>query len=248
MVTAIVAGHGGTGKTSQLVGAAKLLKPTAWSIMEFKDTFVIPELFKDTEVIPSTIITIYGSERIKYIGDQKAYDVNPIRTLENFEIWTDHLFECKNLKCVVIDGISDLRRFAMKEWIYLDNAKRLKNNQELRTKIAGKNITAWTEINERVRELIEPLVNYCIESRIHLFMTAEMKDVYEGESRIGERIDVKEWLEYPVECLFRFYKDGTQYFCDCEKVPLWTENRIFEAELVADIGFVTMLKKQNLLR
>ncbi len=238
MTVAIISGRGGTGKTSQLITLARLFSPARWAIMEKKDERAL----KTVEEVTAQLI---------YAVD-KEYNTNPIAILNMFAEWRDSILQSKSeeLKCIVVDGISDLRGYAMEEWMETHPIYDQKTGEERkRRSIKGENIAAWGEINKRVRLLIEPLINYALYHSIHLFLTAQMKDTYMKNVRIGQEPDIKEWLEYPCECLLilKKSKNCDYYECSCEKAPLWSSESGWIEELHKDTGLLEVLSTHNLI-
>jgi len=237
MAVAIIAGRGGTGKTSQLVTLAQVLFPTKWAIMEKKDEHAVKA------------ITGVSTQLIHAID--KDYNIAPQKVLMEFGKWRDVILHEKDkIACVVIDGISDLRGYAIDEWIQTHPIFDSKTGKERqRESIGAENIGAWGEINKRVQSLIEPLVNYALYNKVHLFMTTQMRDVYIGNNRMGQEPDIKDWLEYPCECLLVFTKDKRteHYECSCEKAPLWSGDSGWVEELRKETGLLEVLSAHGLL-
>lgn len=244
MVVGIVAGRGGVGKTSQLITLTCMLSPTYWAIMEKKDEQTLNAIKEiDAELI--------------YIVD-KQYNTDPVKILKTFGEWRDSVLASSALKCVVVDGVSDLRNYAMKEWLRTHPIYDKKTGEKRERKtIGGENLGAWSEINERVRFLIEPLINYALFNNVHLFMTAQMKDKYgvvtinnkKTSVRLGQEPDIKEWLEYPCECLLilKKSKNSEYYECSCEKAPGWCGESGWVEELHKDTGLLEVLSKHKLI-
>ena len=227
MVVAIIAGKGGVGKTSQVFSIAKLFEPWRWAIMEKKDERAIGE----------------GGDLL--IGIDDKYMVNPINTLNNFENWRDIVLS-EERKCIVVDGISDIRDYAIEEWIQTHPIYDSKGNEKKRESIGAKNLTGWSEVNKRTRALLEPLVNYGLYKGVHVFFTAQMKQLYKDNIRVGEQPDIKEWMEYPVECLIILKKTEDTYTCTCDKAPMWSQGA-FSSELRKDTGLLEVMSIQGLL-
>ena len=245
MVVAIIAGRGGTGKTSQLIMLARLFPPTRWAIMEKKDE----RAFKRVKEVTAQLL---------YAIDER-YNKNPVEMLNMFGKWRDTILQTKDeIKCIVVDGVSDLRDYAMEEWLQTHPIYDRKTGEERKRRtIGGENIGAWGEINKRVRLLVEPLINYSLYHNVHLFLTAEMKDVYgvitennkKKNVRMGQEPDIKDWLEYPCECLLVLKKDKNtnHYECSCEKAPLWSGESGWVEELHKDTGLLEVLSTHKLI-
>ena len=251
MVVAIIAGRGGTGKTSQLITLARLFPPTRWAIMEKKDERAL----KTVEEVKAQLI---------YAVD-KEYNTDPMKILNMFGEWRDSILQSKDdkkntedfpewkrdeIKCIVVDGISDLRNYAMEEWLQTHPIYDQKTGEERKRKtISGENIGAWGEINKRVRLLVEPLINYSLYHNVHLFLTAQMKDTYVKNTRVGQEPDIKDWLEYPCECLLVLKKDKNtdHYECSCEKAPIWSGESGWIEEMHKDTGLLEVLSTYKLI-
>jgi hypothetical protein len=146
----------------------------------------------------------------------------------------------------VVDGISDLRKYATDEWLIHDNERRSADGRTKRKTIGGDNIGAWGAINDRVRSLLEPLINYGITTGTHVFFTAEMKQVYRNGKVIGLEPNIKEWIEYPCECIITLKSDGSKFWCESTKVPLWS-NGVFSETLEKDTGLMRVMAQYGLL-
>lgn len=235
MVICIVGGRGGTGKTSQIRMIAQMF-PTMWSIMEKKDEDAIKTI---KEINAELIYSI-----------DEHYNVEPQKTLNAFAAWRDSVLTQTSIKCIVVDGISDLRSYAIDEWIILHPLyDKMTGEPRQRASIGAENIGGWGDVNKRVQTLLTPLINYALYNKVHLFMTAQMKDVYMGNKRIGQELDIKDWIEYPSECLLVFTKDkrSEHYECSCEKSPLWSNDSGWVEELRKDTGLLEVLSIHKLI-
>ena len=236
MVVAIIAGRGGTGKTSSLLFLASVIQPCAWAVMEQKDVRAVNDKVQNSEQMDAYNITHFRSD----------YLVDPGKTLTQFQDFRDYVLNEPKLKLIVVDGISDLRDYAIEEWVQLDNQQRKEDGRAERKTIGADNLTAWGEVNKRVRVLLEPIINYGISHAVHVFFTAQMKSVYKNHDRVGEEPDIKEWIEYPCEAILVLHKTGDRYYCDCEKAPAWSKGT-FTEDLTKDSGLLTVLGKWGLL-
>ena len=243
MVVAIIAGRGGVGKSSQLFPIAKLFQPTQWAILEKKDERTVKQGFSVESVQHQTLIEVYPKGHTDNQGDLNEYMDNPIETLNLFQQWRDMVLQHNELKCIVVDGISDLRRYATTEWELINDQK-----------ATGRNIAAWVAINTRVKRLVNPLRNFGVFNGIHVFFTAQMRDVYgvdakKNPMRLGEEPDIKEWLEYPVDALLILNKQKRSevYTVSAEKVPNWCASSGWVEELRKDMGLLEVMSKYGLL-
>lgn len=248
MVVAIIAGRGGVGKTSQLFPIARLFQPTQWAILEKKDERSVMQSFSKAEIIDhqtlvETLIEVYPKGHTDKQGELDEYMEDPTKTLELFQQWRDMVLQHNELKCIVVDGISDLRRYAIIEWELINEQK-----------ATGRNIAAWVTINARVKRLVNPLRNFGVYNSIHVFFTAQMRDVYGVDAkknplRLGEEPDIKEWLEYPVDALLILNKQKRSevYTVSAEKVPNWCASSGWVEELRKDTGLLEVMSKYGLL-
>jgi len=236
MVVVVVAGRGGTGKTLQLRTIAQIYNPAVWAIFEKKDEDNINSINE----IQGTMI---------HEVDKKRRD-DPIAMITAFERWCDAVNVQTDTRCIVVDGVSYLRKYALKEWIH---AHPIYNQQtgksEPRESIGKENISAWTDVDVRVQDLIIPLINYAHYEKAHLFITAEMKDIYINNVREEQEPNIKEWLEYKCDCLLEFTKDKrTKYYeCNCIKAPIWSGDSGWVEELRKETGLLEVLSTHGLL-
>ena len=243
MVVAIIAGRGGVGKTSQLFPIARLFQPTQWAILEKKDERSVMQAFSVESVQHQTLIEVYPKNHQDKQSESDEYMEDPTETLKLFQQWRDMLLHHDELKCIVVDGISDLRRYATTEWELINEQK-----------ATGRNIAAWVAINTRVKRLVNPLRNFGVYNSIHVFFTAQMRDVYGVDAkknplRLGEEPDIKEWLEYPVDALLILNKQKRSdiYTVSAEKVPNWCASSGWVEELRKDTGLLEVMSKYGLL-
>lgn len=197
----ILSGKPGTGKTLQCGG---------WEE---------PILYLDTENRAKPTIDKYHSDKVIVYKPCMAYKTDykedHIATLNNFEN------EIKNIECstVVVDGISDLRDYAVTKWCKVEKRKRPVNPGD------------WEQVNDVVRDLLFPLINKCRAEGVQLVMTAQFKDEYgldaEGKSvKVGEVPALKEWQKYNVDTLITLEYQKPFYRAICTKsiVGCWEEN------------------------
>jgi len=236
----IIAGQVGTGKTSQITTLASLFPPCRWAYTEKKDE-------DDLQDIPETTSTLIHAM-------DKRFNDDPLKMISRFEKWRDaivnELNEGAEIKCIVIDGISGLRKYAYEEWLkkhplYDKDTKKKKE----RDGIAEGNIGAWRDINTRVWSLINPLINIAYYRECHLFMTALTKGIYINNKYKYDEADVKDWIKGPCNCLFMFTKEKrtTKYECSCEKAPRWSGESGWVEELHKDTGLLEVLSTHKLI-
>lgn len=178
-------------------------------------TFEEPILIFDFENRVKRTTESYYSDKVidirqclKYTADFKE---NHIATLETFEK------ELKNLKdaaTIAVDGIGDLRDMAHTKWCVKNKRKHAVNPGD------------WEEVNEIVRELIFPLINYCRANSINLVFTAQYKDDYKDDKKVGRIPALKEWMMYNTDTLITLETRGKRYWASCNKslVGIWEKD------------------------
>ncbi len=239
MTAAIVSGLEGTGKTTQVLGLAKAFPPVVWGVLELKDK---KKLERERSATFSVQILYNTHPRLH----EKAMSVDPIQTLRNVVTWKNQIMALTTLpQTIVLDGISDLRDYAAQGWLIKHNEERIAEGKSHSKSIGGENIGAWMEINQAVRDLLEPLINLALSEDINLLMTAQFTDEWRGGVKIGEVPDLKPWMRYPVPCLFTLSRIGDEYHLECEKEP---ENAHWIIEnLEKDKGLLTALLAHDVL-
>ena len=239
MVVAIVSGAEGTGKTTQVLGFAQAFPTTMWGILELKDQEKIMAL-KSSEFTPEVLYETYPDDHVLRGND------NPFKTLAAVTKWTDTIYMAQpRPQTIVLDGISDLREYAMYAWILADNADRVAKGRQPRKTIGEKNIGAWGEVNTAVKEIVTPLINLGLKHGINVIMTAQMKDNYIGGDIVGSKPDIKPFMSYPVPCLFTLSYDETGYSINSTKAP---NNPRWKVEgIKKETGFTEALEAHNLL-
>ncbi len=192
----------GMGKTFDI---GKFEEPIIWFDFENRVKRTVDKYYSDR------IISI--RQCLQYTTDSKE---SHIATLEIFE---RELKNLKDARTIAIDGISDLREMAHTKWCVKNKRKHAVNPGD------------WEEVNDIVRELIFPLINYCRVNDIHLVMTAQFKDDYAidktGQSSKVKRIPaLKEWMMYNVDTLITLTYQKPNYWATCTKsiVGCWNED------------------------
>jgi hypothetical protein len=239
MTVGIIAGAEGTGKTSQLVTIAQAFTPSVWGILELKDEEKITAL-KTDEFLPSLLFEMYED------GSEYQANEDPVRTLDKVRKWRDNILNQKPLPAtIVLDGISDLRDYAILDWVIRDNKKRLSGGKEPRESIGEKNLGAWGAVNETVKKILNPLINTALKKHINFFMTAQMKDRYLNGDIVGMIPDLKSYMSYPVPCLFILSYEGS-YNIECTKEPVTPRWEI--KDIKKDIGMLEAFRAHDLIR
>jgi hypothetical protein len=251
MTVYVIAGIPGVGKTSQIFSFAKLFKPVRWASFESKDKKFFDMVLKgepkesfDQQVILKT----YPVGHMDSVGNSVSMMPNATETLGAFEMWVNDTIRA-NPKTTVVDGISGINEYARDEWIFNDNAIRVKNNLKPRKSISGENKFAYSEINDRVKRLIMPLIQWGYDSGNDVFLTANMTDKYIDGNVSGEKIDAKPWIIREAEVVLTFMKDREHYWTECSKIPNWahTKESTFAVDLRRDEGLIEVLSTHGFI-
>jgi len=238
MTVAIIAGEEGVGKTTQLLSLAAASESAMWGILELKDEEKIMKL--ETETFrPEVLCEVYPD------GHKLQGNEDPSATLDKVREWRDKIYKMNSPpSTIVFDGISDLRGYAVEEWVKQDNIKRAHRGEKSREVIGEKNIGAWSEVNLTVQRILKPLVNRALKKHINLFLTAQMKDKYRHGEVVGTVPDYKPYMSYPVQCLFIMsYTD--KYILECIKEPVNPRWKI--ENLQKGVGLLDALRTHSLI-
>lgn len=240
MTVAIISGREGVGKTTQILGVAKASPSIMWAILELKDKKKIERCASnnfDVQILYSTYPRGHKNA---------AMSVDPMVTLQNILGWKNTIMSMEELpKTIVIDGISDLRDYAISAWIIRDNEERKAQGKPPRKSIGEKNIGAWGEVNQTVRDILEPLINLALIEDINLLMTAQFKEEWLAGDKVGYIPDLKPWMSYPVPCLCSLLREKDIYTLSCYKEPdnpSWIVD-----ELEKDNGLLKALLSRGLI-
>ena len=200
--------------------------------------------YKDIEMLTQSGIQYIVVEQF---NDQYLED--PIATLDKLERSIHDVITTNKHKNVVIDGVSDIRTYAIKEWIYNDNIERKRKGMAQRKTISGDNKSAWHEINERVKNILRPLINWANVTRNNVFFTAQLKDNYLNDKKVGKVINIGEWCEYDVDVKLEFLHPSLDRFIvKITKIPNWAiDTGVYEVEIRKD-GFFGLLAERGLIK
>jgi hypothetical protein len=191
------------------------------------------------EVKDDKLLRMHEINHLKIVQYDHSYNEDPVGTLNELEIAIHKIITENSIKNVILDGISDIRKFAMKEWIYKDNQIRARQNKEPRQTISGENLAAWSAINQRVTCILEPLINWASIKGTNVFFTAQMKDSYLGGNKVGRQIAAQDWIEYDVDARCIMIRDSRGYVAKLTKLPGWAKGG--EDELVIEKDSYLML-------
>ena len=258
----IVVGREGTGKTSQLLNLATVLNPTTWAVLEKKDENDLKEHAENTENFEVDFVRkVYPIGHTDLNGKLDQMKSDSEGTLNAFCEWKDSVISHgSKLNTIVIDGISDLRKFAADKWLLSENKRRRakKPDSKLLTTIPFKTATGevnprgWMEVNQEVSDLLEPLINFAFEYNKNLLMTAQMKEDYIKGDKVGWIYDLKGWMTYDVQAIITLKEDevdrGFAYSLYCNKAPMWAKSGWVVKNLEREKGLLKALFTHKLLK
>jgi hypothetical protein len=199
------------------------------------------------EVKDKKLLEINKIRTVQIIQYDKDFQEEPIETINMLEKTIREIIHENKYTIIVLDGISDIRRFAQKEWIFKDNMLRAKEGKPPRSMISGENKGAWAAINQRVISILEPLINWSNIMGTHVFFTAQMKDAYLNDQKVGRAIAAGDWIEFDVDVKVRLYLNTEGiYMAKFEKVPGWAIVKDSDIQ-IAKGGFIGLLSERGLL-
>jgi hypothetical protein len=189
------------------------------------------------EVKDKKLLDLSKINSVQIIQYDKDFQEDAIETVQVLEKTIRSIIHENKYKIVVLDGISDIRRFAQKEWIFKDNLMRGKEGKPPRTMISGENKGAWAAIN----------INWSNIMGTHVFFTAQMKDAYLNDQKVGRAIAAGDWIEFDVDVKCRLYMNTEGiYMAKFEKMPGWAIVKDSDVP-VAKGGYIGLLSERGLL-
>lgn len=153
----------------------------------------------------------------------KKFDADGPATLQGIRDIIDEIKECKisekgkyaDIKMIVFDSISDMRPYAVLEWLE-ENIERQKPS----------NPGDWSQINDKVRNICFSLINMGLQTDTHVVFTAQIGYDYDEKKEIPA---CKPWIWHNIQHKFRCRRDdiNQQFYAFCEKShydPFFTIN------------------------
>jgi hypothetical protein len=211
MTLILVHGEAGVGKSTQHTAVCKYSKEgtSVYLCMEVKD---------------DKLLKWAGVNATHVIQYNDYYEEDGVKTLTRLEEEIRKVIKEDKYKIVILDGISDIRKFAQKEWIEKDNLIRISQSKAPRNGISGENKAAWAAINQRVMGILEPLINWSNIKHTHVFFTAQMKDSYMNDAKVGRQIAAGDWIEFDVDVKCHLFRDDAGlYMAKFTKLPGWAK-------------------------
>lgn len=173
----------------------------------------------------------------------KDYKIDAIETYNRLMGIIEKILNTDSHKTVVIDGISEIPRFAEKVVI--------KQIQEMPgkagTKVIGKdNLAAWSVRNNLAHLPMERLASWAEIKDCNVYLSSLMCDEYIGEKKVGRCVDAKDRLRKLCDVRVMLTNDGRGYLANFEKVPGWVNEGVKEVA-VGKGGLATEFMKRGLI-
>jgi hypothetical protein len=221
-------GNDSSGKSTQLINVAEMSESALYISLEIKNR----KLLKDSPFDVTEALVI-----------AKDYKVDAIETYNRLMSIIEKILNTDSHKTVVIDGISEIPRFAEKVVI--------KQIQEMpgkaNTKVIGKdNLAAWSVRNNLAHLPFERLASWSEIKDCNIYLSSLMTDEYAGEKKIGRCVDAKDRLRKLCDVRVMLTNDGRGYLANFEKVPGWANDGAKEV-VVGKGGLATEFMRRGLI-
>lgn len=231
MTLILTSGEPGVGKSTQHAAICKFSPNALYLSMEVKDD----KLLKWVDV-----------QSVNIIQYNDMYEEDGVKTLQVLESEIRKIIRDNKYQTIVIDGISDIRKFAMKEWIFQDNQMRMAAGKQPRSMISGENKGAWAAINSRVVNILEPLINWSNIKKTTVMFTAQMKDAYLNDQKVGRAIAAGDWIEFDVDVKCHLHRKDGVFMATFTKMPGWAKVMDDEVPLAKE-GYFGLLAERGLV-
>jgi hypothetical protein len=198
--TTLVVGDNGSGKTTFCLNHPKRsegvyidLEDRYAKLLKAKGISDLIEADSIESITKGTFISC------RVINDD--YQVDHPRTFSVLQNVVKKLVLNVEPELIVIDGVSDLRRMATDKYTAETNKKAFTEMQ-------------WGQINDMVKEIIFPLINYCSINDKYLILTTLWEDEYEGRVVVGKKIAAKEYITSNINQIVYLEKRGVTFYIE----------------------------------
>lgn len=228
MTLFLIYGNDSVGKSVQLKNIAEMSEDALYISLELKNRRLLKEV--DFTVEEALVIA-------------KDYKVDAIGTYQQFSKVIEDVINKGTCKTIIIDGISEIPRYAEKVVI----AEIQKLPGKANTKVIGKdNLAAWSVRNNLAHLPLERLSSWAEIHGKNIFLTSLMCDEYIGEKKVGRCVDAKDRLRKLCDVRVMLTNDGRGYLAKFEKVPAWALEGEKEVA-VSKSGLATEFTKRGLI-
>jgi len=215
-------GDEGTGKSQQVMSF-----PRPMLIIDLENR-LMPLALKNKFPFDSIVSPVtYGN----------MFDIDGVRTLGNVRKLLDKVMirgEREDIKTIALDGIADIRPFAIKEWL-VDKARKGKRRQRPNT------LGDWGEVNEKVREICHRLINWGRKKNKNVVFTTQVGYDDSGNREVPE---AKKWILHNVDHKFHMVARDGEFLAYCEKS--W-HDPFFWVKIGKDDSIADMLRDTSYL-
>lgn len=224
----LIYGQDSTGKSVQCKNLCEMSESALYISLEIKNR----RLLKDSEFDVTEALVI-----------QKDYKVDPIGTYEKFGQIIEKVLKENSHKTIVVDGISEIPRYAEK--VVLAELRKKPGNEN--RKVIGKDDKqAWAVRNNLAHLPLERLSSWAEIEGCNVFLTSLMCDEYVGEKKVGRCVDAKDRLRKLCDVRVMLTNDGRGYLAKFEKVPGWANEGAVEVA-VGKGGLASEFVKRGIL-
>ena len=228
MTLFLLYGNDSTGKSIQCKNIAEMSEDALYISLELKNRRLLKEV--DFAVEEALVIA-------------KDYKVDAIGTYQQFSKIIEDVINKGTCKTIIIDGISEIPRYAEK--VVISEIQKLPGKAN--TKVIGKdNLAAWSVRNNLAHLPLERLSSWAEINGKDVFLTSLMRDEYVGEKNVGRCVDAKDRLRKLCDVRVMLTNDGRGYLAKFEKVPAWASEGEKEVA-VSKSGLATEFVKRGLI-
>jgi hypothetical protein len=211
-------GNDSTGKSVQHISIAEMSNDTLYVSLEVKNRRLLKGAAFD--VVEALVIE-----------KAPSFKIDPIASYNRLGLIIENILNGKGLDgkpkqydTVIIDGISDMHRWAEKVVIAEMQKKwdASSKKEGSRPKVIGKeNLSAWSIRNNLAHMPLERLSTWAEMTDAKVFLTSLMADEYVGEKKVGRCVDAKDRLRKLCDVRVLLTNDNRGYIASFEKVPAW---------------------------
>ena len=229
----LIYGNDSVGKSTQLKTIAESSEDVIYISLEVKNRRLLKE--SECEVV----------EVLHFTPDFK---VDPIPTYETLGNTINRIMsgkgqdgKAKQYKMVVVDGISEIPRYAEKMVI-----REIQKAHPTQKTIRENNLAGWAMRNTLAYLPFERLSSWAEITGANVLLTTLMADEYKGKDRIGRMADAKDRLKKLCDSRIFLNRDAKGYSARFEKVPGWSTKKD-EFVLIQEGGLFVEMMGRGLL-
>ena len=244
MTTTLIYGLDSTGKSSQVKTICELAETPIVISLELKNRKLysldrMGKMTPDTpfEVVEPLVLEPAPSFKVVPIDTFNALGKVVERILNN----TGPDGKKKEYTTVVIDGISDISRWAEKVVI-----KEIQKKHPDQKVIGEKNLAGWAARNNLTCLPMERLSAWAEVNDARVYFTTLMSDEYVNNTKVGYKCDIQQRVrDKACDVRIKLTKDGRGYMAKFEKVPAWANKEDAKEEVAIGEGglYMELLKR-----